>query len=1532
MTCAVVVSMILQSGRAVAIDRFWTGNVSDVYGGASSNGNWNVIAGGAFSPRATNSERAVIGTDDPAGALNSDLAPFGSPTISANTLQPGGIALGVRVIDYDDLNGNGLTSDFLYDNFDPLDPTVVVAPFFDTNTLVGRLTIHPGGNISPVTTSQSFVGADGRVLVGVHGRGYLTMDGGTLTLNNTSLVVGGPNVTTDAGTPQELGPSTVDLSGSATVNLMGGTGAFANFDRRLKVTGPDVNFNATGRIRFTADSLYTAVITDATQQSALHTTNNALLSGSLAVEFSGAAATRDPVASLGQTWDLIDSSLSENAIDGKFTNLGLGGIISPTGLDAAHAAPLGANYRVKKVGSGGHSLLQLSYEQTLVLTVNRVSGELTIRNPLGGSIAIDSYSVTSARGSMLASYDGLGSSTPGAGVWVKDVGEGLNTIHALSEVQNPTSNPAPYDLSSVSSISLGTGFSPTGVGADPANFGLDGEDLIFEFSGPGFGDVPLRGQIEYIGTKFENDLVLRVDPDTGDAFIKNDSTATLKIDGYSVLSSTGALDDAGFTGLGGSWETSSPSTAGAISQSNLTGITTLAPGAEVAIGDISSTGFTTAEAQEGLSIQYILAEGFEDVNPAGDYNDDGTVNAADYTVWRNNLGETMSLTNQSPLAITRSLVDQEDYDLWKANFGAVAGLAPESEFRTGSVVFDASPGSGGGSLAGTAVPEPRAGWLMLLGLGLVGIIHRSSLRRAVQSSIRGRQSSGAFGMSGAITMSNQNRKFAAALAGALAVLLTSLPAAATTQGIPLTNGDFSLPGPLGSKVVAFDEDGTPFAPTDPVIELSSGQAAGGIPGWTFTGGSGDPAMGEPVAGKGNANPEDFGDGLPGDSGTEGVGGGQEDNEMILSTHDGKVLQTSSFTVESISANEKYQIAFDARNIFTFGTSETVMDINYPRNQLTARLYYVDGSSVKQTITTRVLEDLGGFQRPLIEFHGDNPAEMALLAPAIGHPIGIEFDTTSYEFDPTHVEESWLGVDNVVMQITGIKRGDFNGDGDVNAVDYAILRNNLQEAHTYEFEGELTNDYFVDLDDFRLFKLAYEAANPGAGGLAALGIPEPSSLLLVLLGVVGVGGSTLRKRFVVPNRARIGLAAAAALIIAAAIATPASAELLLYEPFDVGGSQYMSFAPNPPAGEGEPAVAPVTPENPLVRILGQNPTVTPTLFNSAWTDAAGNTPTQYVQTSSLVYRGAPSSGGSVTTVFDNVNDPTLSGGEGRVGRYFGPLPGGTGDGFNSSTEGTYYLSFMASYGTVDDPNTNVGSDLGFRTTEIWPEGGTVGNDTGRFEIGYQGFAGAADQQLPRTARLHFTGPGTNGYQYLTETTFNEDNNNTHLIVMKMVMSPDTGADTISLFLDPTNTVEPVVPSAVAANIDFTMSAIATISVFGNPTGIRPVFDEMRIGTEYIDVLPELPLPGDTNGDMLVDLVDYQAIISHMNLTGQSLANGDVTGDGKVTIADYRYWRNRRTDLTPPAAGGGSTGAVPEPSTLLLGLAVLSWLCGCRRRFD
>ena len=142
--------------------------------------------------------------------------------------------------------------------------------------------------------------------------------------------------------------------------------------------------------------------------------------------------------------------------------------------------------------------MQVSYEGVLVLNVNRDTGELKITNPLGGNIAIDGYQVTSNRGSMVASYAGLGSSTPGAGVWLT----GNNSATGLFEIKEPDMTPPidtndAYDLTSVPSVSLGTGFSRTGVAANVANFGNDGEDLIFSYTSPDGGII--RGQIVYAG-------------------------------------------------------------------------------------------------------------------------------------------------------------------------------------------------------------------------------------------------------------------------------------------------------------------------------------------------------------------------------------------------------------------------------------------------------------------------------------------------------------------------------------------------------------------------------------------------------------------------------------------------------------------------------------------------------------------------------------------------------------------------------------------------------------------------------------------------------------------------------------------------------------------------------------------------------------------------------------------------------------------------------------------------------------------------
>lgn len=82
----------------------------------------------------------------------------------------------------------------------------------------------------------------------------------------------------------------------------------------------------------------------------------------------------------------------------------------------------------------------------------------------------------------------------------------------------------------------------------------------------------------------------------------------------------------------------------------------------------------------------------------GDFNGDGLVDAADYTLWRDNLGGAFDLAgNGDESGASQGLVDQQDYLLWRANFGASS----------------AAPGA-------APAPEPAAMVLLLAASGLLG--------------------------------------------------------------------------------------------------------------------------------------------------------------------------------------------------------------------------------------------------------------------------------------------------------------------------------------------------------------------------------------------------------------------------------------------------------------------------------------------------------------------------------------------------------------------------------------------------------------------------------------------------------------------------------------------------------------------------------------------------------------------------------------------------------------------------------------------
>jgi hypothetical protein len=91
---------------------------------------------------------------------------------------------------------------------------------------------------------------------------------------------------------------------------------------------------------------------------------------------------------------------------------------------------------------------------------------------------------------------------------------------------------------------------------------------------------------------------------------------------------------------------------------------------------------------------------------AGDYNRDGAVDAADYTVWRDTLGQNvLSQQGKGADGDASGTIRQADYEVWKAHFGEA---------------------SGGGSVA---VPEPTSVTFAMIALVVAGrLLNRGRAR------------------------------------------------------------------------------------------------------------------------------------------------------------------------------------------------------------------------------------------------------------------------------------------------------------------------------------------------------------------------------------------------------------------------------------------------------------------------------------------------------------------------------------------------------------------------------------------------------------------------------------------------------------------------------------------------------------------------------------------------------------------------------------------------------------------------------------
>lgn len=237
-------------------------------------------------------------------------------------------------------------------------------------------------------------------------------------------------------------------------------------------------------------------------------------------------------------------------------------------------------------------------------------------------------------------------------------------------------------------------------------------------------------------------LALIVDPTNGKARIRNESNADVSFDYYRIQSTNGSLltsnfngttgwnslDDQGINsigaGIGESWdEVTAANSANRLVEQFLLGQTTLGPGQSVSLGapinptilnnQLNSLAFRFGgPAYEGEGLGQVK---FESIGAlVGDYNDNGVVDAADYTIWRDRLGQAGSaLPNRDPA--NSGSISAADYNSWKARFGQSLGAG-------------ASAGAGL-----NAVPEPAVGILCSLAIYVASAARRPQKRDAVRA-------------------------------------------------------------------------------------------------------------------------------------------------------------------------------------------------------------------------------------------------------------------------------------------------------------------------------------------------------------------------------------------------------------------------------------------------------------------------------------------------------------------------------------------------------------------------------------------------------------------------------------------------------------------------------------------------------------------------------------------------------------------------------------------------------------------------------
>jgi hypothetical protein len=539
---------------------------------------------------------------------------------------------------------------------------------------IGGLRITNGGSLTNVAGASE----TGAIAVGVSGQGNLTILGGG-SLSGTSLSLAGVTA------------SSITLGDNSGLTAALTTTGAATLGRTTTVHGKFVNFSAGGNLTLSSASTLIGEINDAAAHSPLKSAGTASIAGTFRPTFTGVTPTA------GNSWNIIDAA----AISGGFTTFD---------VSSAPSLPAGQSYQLIQANGGTNGkLLKLSIEEILVLLVNRTSGTISIANIGTTSKSLEGYSVLSSRGTLnLTNWNSLQDQSVSG--WVEAGG----TVNDLSEL-NPNSSST---ITGGNSLPLGSPYAGQPGVQFPA-FGINPDDISFEYSTSDHRTI--QGSVVYSGTKVNNNLVVNVNPATGQAQLKNDSPHTVTIDGYAIYSQSNSLQPANgkwFSlqdrGVAG-WEEANPAT-NVVSELNENLTLTLSPFSGYDLGEL----YKTIGGIQDLKLEFfqfgqdvpsngaVVYGSFGTVNPpglTGDYNNNGIVDAGDYVVWRKKSGTNATLPNDS----IGGTIGPAQYTQWRSNFGKTS--------------------AGGQGMSAASVPEPGTASLLLFVVTAVMGVIQPRIRR-----------------------------------------------------------------------------------------------------------------------------------------------------------------------------------------------------------------------------------------------------------------------------------------------------------------------------------------------------------------------------------------------------------------------------------------------------------------------------------------------------------------------------------------------------------------------------------------------------------------------------------------------------------------------------------------------------------------------------------------------------------------------------------------------------------------------------------